>query len=569
MGRGLGWLGLLAAFCRFYGDPDGYAAENDDDNDADPINDFDADGKRAAKNDPVKRRQSRIANKKPPLIFILNLRENERSILLSTLSSWGMPTSQLPTLITNESGQTKERSLLYARGGMFIITSRILIVDLLNGTAKASDIEGMLVAHGEKVTESSTEAFILRIFRGQKYFVQGLGNNSSGGSSRGAGFVKAFTDDASSLIRGFAKTDKILKALQVPQIYLYPRFHSSIAEELEKHPPLVEELHVQLSDSMKKVQGAIAAAVRACMRDLRSRCPLVDFSELLRSEDVGAGDGRKRKRDGSSNKQNWEIDIKKIVSTNFDMVLSRQLQGDWHRLGPDVKQRISDLTSLRKLFYQLIQSDCVSFWRTLEGIKTRSLGHSSWILDTVGEKLFAFAKERVYSIKQSEGKSIGRLVRVLEENPKERLVQQVLTEIQNRWDAKKVTSSDSTPQSANVLMMVKDGYALRSVQSFISLGKDASMEERWRRYLKIVNAKTKSIIGSVNGGIDSLNEEQRLLFENDYEDKNIVDLSENLREQDRKKDLYERKKRHDKITNERVRGMVCLYFMMKVITRII
>ena len=546
MGRGLGWLGLLAAFCRFYGDPEGYANEADNDkmeanDDFNGANTYDKDGKRSANNSDSK--EIYKTNKKPPLIFILNLRENERAILLSTLSSWGTPTSQLPTLITNESGQTKDRSLLYARGGLFIITSRILIVDLLNGTARPQDMEGMLVAHAEKVNESSTEAFILRIFRGQKYH---CGSNG--------GFVKAFSDDASSLVRGFAKVDKIMKSLQVPKLYLYPRFHASVAEELEVYPPKVEELHVELSESMKKIQGAIAAAVRACMRDLRSRCPMVDFSELFRGDDDH--DVKKRKIEaaskGESSTKQWEIDIKKIVSTNFDLVISKQLQGDWHRLGPDVKQRISDLTSLRRLFYQLIQSDCVSFWRTLEGIKARSLGHSSWIVDKVGERLFELAKARVYRIKPSNGKTVKKLERVLEENPKERLVQQLLTEIQNRWDTK-AAADETFPRSANVLMMVKDGYTLRSLQSFISLGKDLAMEEKWRRYLKIANEKTKSLIGSVNGGINSLTEEQRLLFENDYADKNIVDLNENLRELDRKRD---KKRRHDKITAERTRGVV-------------
>ena len=117
----------------------------------------------------------------------------------------------------------------------------------------------MLIAHAEKVNDASTEAFILRIFRGQKYH---FGNR---------GFVKAFSDDASALVRGFAKVDKIMKSLQVPKLYLYPGFHSSISEELEKHPPHVEELHVELSDSMKRIHGAIAAAVRACVRDLRSK----------------------------------------------------------------------------------------------------------------------------------------------------------------------------------------------------------------------------------------------------------------------------------------------------------
>jgi DNA excision repair protein ERCC-4 len=316
MGRGLGWLGLLAAFCRFYADPDGYAHDDVNDvnsHDLNANNTYDKDGNRSANNNDAK--EINRANKKPPLIFILNLRENERTILLSTLTSWGTPTSQLPTLITNEAGQTKDRSLLYARGGLFLITSRILIVDLLNGTACAKSIQGMLVGHAEKVTESSTEAFILRIFRGQKYHY-----------SDTSSFVKAFTDDASSLMRGFAKVDKVMKSLQVSKLYLYPRFRAGIAEELEKHPPQVTELHVELSDSMKKIQGAIAAAVRACLRDLRSRCLVVDLSELMRSED-GEGGGKRKRGDGdTTNNRQWEIDIKKIVSTNFDMILSKQLQ---------------------------------------------------------------------------------------------------------------------------------------------------------------------------------------------------------------------------------------------------
>ena len=106
-------------------------------------------------------------------------------------------------------------------------------------------------------------------------------------------------------------------------------------------------------------------------------------------------------------------------------------------------------------------------------------------------------------------------------------------------------------------MMIKDGYTLRSLQSCISLGKDAAMEDKWRRYLKIVNEKTKSILRSVDGGIESLTEEQRLLLENDFADKNVVDLNERLREQDRKR---EKKRRHDKIS---VRGQEALLMQMQ------
>lgn len=129
-------------------------------------------------------------------------------------------------------------SVMYQRGGVFVITTRILIVDLLTNVASAKDIDGILVAHAENVTEQSTEAFILRIYRTQTQFA---GRN---------GFVKAFSDAADVLMSGFAKVDKILKALHVRRLYLYPRFHATVADELERRPPNVDELHqVCLFDS--------------------------------------------------------------------------------------------------------------------------------------------------------------------------------------------------------------------------------------------------------------------------------------------------------------------------------
>ena len=153
LGRGLGWLGLLCSFVRFYGDTsdDGYAATIDEDKMDD---------------------SNRIFQRKPPLVFVLNLRDEERSVLLSTLSSWGTLPDELPRIITNEAGQSTERAALYARGGVFIVTSRILIVDLLQGTAKARDIDGLLIAHAERVVgEKSVEAFIENIPKSEVFYL--------------------------------------------------------------------------------------------------------------------------------------------------------------------------------------------------------------------------------------------------------------------------------------------------------------------------------------------------------------------------------------------------------------
>ena len=64
-------------------------------------------------------------------------------------------------LITNESGQAKDCQALYTQGGVFCITSCMLITDLLTNVIMANEIAGMLVYWADQVMDESTEAFIL------------------------------------------------------------------------------------------------------------------------------------------------------------------------------------------------------------------------------------------------------------------------------------------------------------------------------------------------------------------------------------------------------------------------
>ena len=64
-------------------------------------------------------------------------------------------------LITNESGQAKDRQALYTWGRVFCITSCMLTTDLLTNVIMANEIVGMLVYQADQVTDESREAFIL------------------------------------------------------------------------------------------------------------------------------------------------------------------------------------------------------------------------------------------------------------------------------------------------------------------------------------------------------------------------------------------------------------------------
>ena len=374
---------------------------------------------------------------------------------------------------------------MYQRGGVFVITTRILIVDLLTNVASAKDIDGILVGHAETVTEQSTEAFILRIYRTQTQFAA---------ESSKTGFVKAFSDAASVLMSGFAKVDKILKALHVRRLYLYPRFHATVADELERRPPNVDELHQELSPRMKEIQAAIVAAVQACIRELKNSTSLLEWNDA-------------------------DLSVENCVTSNFDRAISRQLEHDWHRIKPQTKQLVQDLRTLRNLFQYLIHYDCVSFWKLINSIKTMSAASrhpSMWLLTPAADLLFRKAKERIYTVIVPKPtvkipKPVAILKPVLEENPKWRLLRKVLDEIQQDHEEKK-EPDDNHEGPVNVLVMVKDERTLEALRSYLMEGKERTMTLRWLRYLEAYNDRSRSVTNST-GGTAAISEESRLLLE--------------------------------------------------------
>jgi DNA excision repair protein ERCC-4 len=482
--RGLGLLHLIATFCRFYVDTEeGHLALVRDELEQEQ--------------DTSSRTLLKQIENKTPLVFVIGLKDHERSCLISILERWGTPTHLLPTEVTNESGQGKDRLAMYNRGGIFLITSRILIVDLLTHVASPKDIDGILVAHAENVTEQSTDAFILRIYRTQKRW-----DNNAESSSNALiqsvryGFVKAFSDNPDQLMAGFAKVDKVLKSLFVRRLYLYPRFHDLVSDELNSRPPVVEELHQTLSLNMQGVQASIAAAVKTCIREIKRATTLIEWSDA-------------------------ELTLENCVTTNFDLKISHQLENDWHRLKPATKQLVSDLRQLRTLFHYLLQYDCISFWRLINNIK--SMGASArnpslWLLTPAADRLFRIAKKRIYTIIPSKPTAknpnpVSRLQPILEVNPKWRLLHQVLTEIERK--------SKDRQGGARVLVMVKDERTLESIKSYLIDGSEKAMNKRWLRFLKHANDRSRSMAKTA-GGSSHLSQENRLLLEEEGRIRNLL-----------------------------------------------
>ena len=96
------------------------------------------------------------------------------------------------------------------------VTSRILIVDMLNKCVPTEMITGITVLHAERVTPTSTEAFIMRIFRQENQ----------------EGFVKAFSDNAEHFTVGVSPLQTVLSQLRIRNVDIWPRFHEEITKDL-------------------------------------------------------------------------------------------------------------------------------------------------------------------------------------------------------------------------------------------------------------------------------------------------------------------------------------------------
>jgi len=188
-------------------------------------------------------------------------------------------------------------------------------------------------------------------------------------------------------------------------------------------------------------------------------------------------------------------------------------------------------------------------------------------MQDAGESLFQLAKNRVYrTIEQTNksGETIDKLKTVLEDKPKERLLHQVLTEIENRWNAKQEKAQKgSIPSSANVLVMVKDERALQSVHSYLSSGSGKRASSlSFLKHLDQVVQKSKTVLRPGGHDLDSLPTEQRLLYQEHsvvrkylFGDTDERDDYHRVVEEDQKR-LKHWKKRHRKMIEEKTRGNV-------------
>ncbi|GJC97292.1 DNA repair protein [Colletotrichum higginsianum] len=310
------------------------------------------------------------------------------------------PSARGLTVVNTDFTSVGAREKMYTRGGIFSVTSRILVVDLLTNLLDTEKVTGLIVLHADRVVATSLEAFILRIYR----------------QKNKAGFLKAFADNPDPFSTGFSPLTTMMRNLFLRKASLWPRFHVTVAQSLEgKKTAEVIELNISMSQATRDIQNAILECVEVSIHELKKG------NTGLEMED-------------------WNLDS--ALHKNFDVIIRRQLDPNWHRVSWKTRQIVNDLSVLRGMLQSVLTLDAVSFLQHLDTIhaahspppgSTRQ-NQSPWLFLDAAQTIFETARRRVYSASSKAATAdanIDSLRPVLEEQPKWAWLADVLTEIDN------------------------------------------------------------------------------------------------------------------------------------------
>jgi DNA excision repair protein ERCC-4 len=341
------------------------------------------------------------------------------------------------SLVNTDLMSVGTREKMYAQGGIFSITSRILIVDFLSGLLNPEIVTGVVVLHAERVVATSLEAFILRIYR----------------QKNKAGFLKAFSDTPEPFTTGFAPLTNMMKNLFLQKPALYPRFHVAVAKSLEgRKKAEVIELEVPMTDAMQDIQNAVLECVEASISELKKANPGIEVDD-------------------------WNIDS--ALHKNFDQIIRRQLDPVWHRTTFKTRQVVRDLSLLRSILHALLTYDAVNFNKYLDTVLAASQpppgstkqNQSPWLFLDAADTIFTTAKRRVYTgrVSNADLANSANLVPeslepVLEEFPKWAQLAEILQEIEQ--DA----YFNPTPQdtsNGSILIMCGDQMTCSQLREYL------------------------------------------------------------------------------------------------------
>ncbi|CAN8072990.1 unnamed protein product [Agarophyton chilense] len=399
------------------------------------------------------------------LIIGLNIaRPFVRTVVRPALVDTGNPLL-LPRHLTSDYS-IRDRSAVYETPGFVILTSNVLVHDLLHGTLPTENVEGLLIFDADRIREQSNEHFALTLFR----------------TKNKKAFIKAFAENATALTRGFHAVEKLMRLLYVSNLSLWPRFHHDVKSSMSVHVPDLVDLSVRISPKMSTILSSLCDTVLAICDDLRAATRALDLSELFIGE---------------------ENEKRKLVH-NFDDIIQRQLEGAEKRHSSRVRSLLSDLRTLRMLIKHLFELNAVQYYCSILAIRATTSNGANWLIRRESQPAILYARSRVWQLKKlktpPQAKASGKdeneqsdpvhleqdvlTVPTLESTPKWEALRAVLREIQSD-----VRIAGSEAQVSRVVVFVREQRMVDELSSILRDGNSHFMTKQFKHNFPSVAAR--------------------------------------------------------------------------------
>ncbi|EFO27962.1 ERCC4 domain-containing protein [Loa loa] len=349
------------------------------------------------------------------LVFVINTTPQDDAYFLSRLRD---SKAKCPPKIITADCSIKDRESLYMEGGVYFITSRILMVDFLQERIPVKNVAGIIVHRAHQLLNGFQESFILRLYREKKT----------------GGFVKAFSDNPGAL-SGMGVLQRLLNRLYIRRVRLLPRFDVDVKGSLDPCSPHMIEISLDLPHAMRRVQSLLVDIIRTCVRELRQASLPTDDTPEEESIQPAAG----------------------LLPSSLEI----QLKGRQFSITEKQQRLLADLKQLRNLLYKAEELDPITLYCCLDEVRNNKnliTTNSGWLFTQTSSKLFAEV-DKLCRIKSNTKQSVL-------EPPKWKALLKVLEEIKINYKLDKMNSE----REPTVLLIGAGNEVCRQLRDIISWG---------------------------------------------------------------------------------------------------
>ncbi|KAM3718592.1 DNA repair endonuclease XPF [Dirofilaria immitis] len=349
------------------------------------------------------------------LVFVINTTPRDDAYFVSRLRD---PKVKCPPKIITADCSIKDRESLYMEGGVHFITSRILMVDLLQERIPVKHVAGIIVHRAHQLLTGFQESFILRLYREKK----------------ADGFVKAFSDNPGAL-SGIGVLQRLLNRLYIRRVRLLPRFDIDVKSSLDPYSPHMVEISPDLPHAMRRVQSLLVDIIRTCVRELK---------QTSLSTDVAAED------------ESIQPSVGLLPSA-----LEIQLKGRQFSTSEKQQRLLTDLKQLRNLLYKAEELDPITLYCCLDEVRNSKdliTTNSGWLFTQTSSKLFVEV-DGLCKIKSDNKRTVL-------EPPKWKALLKVLEEIKIKYKGNEM----SFGKEPAVLLIGAGNEVCRQLRDIISYG---------------------------------------------------------------------------------------------------